>query len=312
MATLLDLPVVADWSALADVVRRAGKGRRPDWELPLDICQAAGGQSAEALPAAAAIACMQISIILVDDILDDDPRGEQVRLGDGRAANMAVALQGAAMTLLTQAAWPDEQRLRALHLLAQMAQDTAQGQELDVLAGEPGEEVYWQLVRAKSVPFYATAFELGGVAAGRSAEMLAGIREAGTILGEMVQVHDDMADAFQSPAGPDWLAPRHNLLLLYATLAEYDQKNDFMLLRERILDPAALEEAQTILIRCGAVSYAVHHLLVRYRRMRQLINSLGLPRPDIVQTMCDHQIRPVASILKFNNIPVPEELAHLL
>src|SRR5690606_756780 len=109
----------------------------------------AGGQLADALPAAAAIACMQISIILVDDILDDEPRGEQMRVGSGRAANMAVALQGAAMSLLSQALWPAGQRLHALHLLSQMAQDTAQGQELDVLAGEPGEETYWQLVRAK-------------------------------------------------------------------------------------------------------------------------------------------------------------------
>ena len=62
-----------------------------------------GADDAIALPAVAAIACLQISIILVDDILDDDPRGAYHRLGAGRAANLGLAFQAAALKLLAAA-----------------------------------------------------------------------------------------------------------------------------------------------------------------------------------------------------------------
>ena len=44
--------------------------------------------------------CLQLSIMLVDDILDDDPRGFQIDKGPGWAANLALALQSAAVRLV--------------------------------------------------------------------------------------------------------------------------------------------------------------------------------------------------------------------
>lgn len=43
---------------------------RLDWQLPGIACAAVGGNFEAARPAMAALACMQVSIILVDDMLD--------------------------------------------------------------------------------------------------------------------------------------------------------------------------------------------------------------------------------------------------
>lgn len=72
-----NLPEVSAWLDLSDVFDRAGGAPHPDWQLPIIVCQAAGGESAYAVAAAAAIACLQISIMVADDMLDEDPRGEE-------------------------------------------------------------------------------------------------------------------------------------------------------------------------------------------------------------------------------------------
>jgi hypothetical protein len=45
------------------------------WLLPLQACEAVGGTPEQAVPAATAVACSQIGIILIDDMLDLDPHG---------------------------------------------------------------------------------------------------------------------------------------------------------------------------------------------------------------------------------------------
>ncbi len=60
-----------------------------DWCLPILACTAIGGNAERAIPVAAAIGCIQVSIILIDDLLDKDPRGEYHTIGEAEAANSA-------------------------------------------------------------------------------------------------------------------------------------------------------------------------------------------------------------------------------
>ena len=46
------LPEVSAWKDLADVFDRTGGAPHPDWQLPIVICQAAGGKSTDAAAAA--------------------------------------------------------------------------------------------------------------------------------------------------------------------------------------------------------------------------------------------------------------------
>ncbi len=270
-------------------------------------CQAVGGDEAAAIPGAAALACLQISIILVDDMLDDDPRGAHLRLGPGPAANLALALQAAAFRLVEQAPVSVERRAAVVASLAGMALTTALGQQWDA-QNLAGEENYWKVVRAKSTPFYAAALHVGALLGGAEAGVAGGLRDFGALIGEVIQIQDDLLDAFQTPANPDWKQGRNNLLLLYALTAQHPARPRFLELLSRIDDPSALQEAQQVLIGCGAVSYAAYQLIQRYHAARQRLDALPLANPTPMQVLLDRQTQPLASLLKTIGVDVPEEL----
>ena len=76
---LSSIPVLTDWKKIHRLFRKAASGKPFHWSLPMLSCEAIGGEAYQALPAMLAIACSHIGIILVDDMLDSDPRGEHHR-----------------------------------------------------------------------------------------------------------------------------------------------------------------------------------------------------------------------------------------
>jgi octaprenyl-diphosphate synthase len=235
---------------------------------------------------AAAIACLQISIMLVDDILDDDPRGEHLRQGVGPTANLAQAFQAAAFRLLDNPNLPAEAQANGAAALARASLATAFGQQLDV-QNLTGEENYWRLVAAKSTPFYGLAYQLGALLGGAPAAVADALYRLGLLIGEIIQVEDDLGDALEIPANPDWSHGRNNLLLLYAATAEHEEQAHFQELLATIEQPGALDEAQAILQRSGAISFAAYQLLARYRQARALLAELELARPEPLTSILD-------------------------
>ena len=280
---------------------------RLDWQLPAIGCQSLGVDPEVAIPAMAALACTQISIILVDDMLDEEPDGEYLRMGAGRAANLALALQSAAMVLVDQCPVSPAQRSAAARCLAQMCLDTAAGQELDVSNLE-GEENYWKVVRAKSTPFYGAGLQLGAILGGGDPDTVRQFYELGVIFGEAIQIYDDLEDAFKSPANPDWLQGRNNLALLYGLTAEYPERERFERLRLQAQDPVALENAQEILVRSGAVSYCTYQIIQRHQQIRDLISNLSLSSSQSILDFLTNQIKPVWGLLTRLGIQVPTEV----
>jgi geranylgeranyl diphosphate synthase type I len=164
---LLALPVIQNWPELQVILTRTASGKPKSWELPLQACEAVGGSPEQAIPAVAAIACAQISIILLDDMLDEDPRGEYHRAGFAKAANYAAALQGATLEAFCSDKMRAGVRLSGLRSLNRMILTTALGQHLDV-QNLPNENAYWHVVKNKSAPFFGAAFYIGGLAGGGS------------------------------------------------------------------------------------------------------------------------------------------------
>jgi geranylgeranyl pyrophosphate synthase len=156
----------------------------------------------------------------------------------------------------------------------------------------------WKIARAKSSPFFSTAFEIGALAGGASVEMAAQIKELGVIYGEMIQIHDDLDDALAVPAKPDWNAGRASLPILYAQVVDHPSRSRFGELRPHVCEQvSALEEAQQILIECGAVSYCIHALLEKYDRARGLISALKLERRDVMKKIFEDVIQPALRLL---------------
>lgn len=251
---LTQLPALREREEARAMVRHFAARQPRDWLLPLRACRAVGGREEPALPVAAATACLHLSILLVDDMLDEDPRGEYRRTGCGAAANLALLFQAAATEAVLTGSLPPNVKLAVLGSLSRMMATVSYGQHLDGL--NPSDEAgYWQVVETKSAPFFAAALESGALAGGAS------------------------------------------LPILFAQTVTHPWQEQFKQLRPTVSDPAALAEAQTILIRCGAVSYCVSCLLERYREARSLSQNLSLPCPGGLHDLLQRVIAPVQQLL---------------
>ena len=306
-AHVLAVLEVAAWPEMVSVLEPAKHTLHPGWHLPLLACQAVGGDVSVAIPGAAAIACMEVSIILVDDMLDEDPRGEHLRSGHGPTANLALAFQAAAFRVIAQAAVSADRRAAVTASLAWLALTTALGQHWDV-QNLRDEENYWKVVRAKTTPFFGAALHVGALLGNASAEIAAGLRDFGVLFGEILQIRDDLFDAFQTPANPDWKQGRNSLPILYARTADHPDRARFVALLPRIDDPQALREAQQILIGCGAVSYCAYHLVKRHQEARQLLESIPLTDPTPMMDLLAWQTRSVIKLLQTSEAEIPVEL----
>jgi geranylgeranyl pyrophosphate synthase len=297
---------VCAWEDLHRVLKRAAARQPRHWQLPLQTCLSVGGSEEQAVPAVAAIGCMHIGILLVDDMLDEDPRGEHLRIGAGAAANLSAAFAALGMEATSRSAAAAEARARVLADLAAMMLTTAWGQHLD--SRNPiDEEGYWQAVGTKSSPFFGSALYAGAVLGGAPDEIAAPVRRFGRLYGEMVQIHDDLSDVLDVPANPDWTQGRYPLPLLYAHTVQHPERRRFLELRADAGNPAALREAQEILVRCGAVSYAVHQLIERYREGRELARKIPVDDPARLSDILNGVIEPVRYLLRSVGVDEVEE-----
>ena len=282
---VLGLPETADWPAISEILERYASRPNQAWEWPLRACRAVGGDESDVAGGAAAILCMTLSIRLVDDMLDEDPNGEHLQAGGGAvAANLSFALQAAAFRILSNTPMDPERRAAVMDSLAQAALTLAYGEELDV-RNLPGEDNYWKVTRAKCSSFFGTAMHIGAVLANADPETAEQLRHLGAIAGDAIQVHDDLQDAMEIPANPDWKHGRNNLLFLYALTADHPDRERFKELRSQVDDPAALRTAQQILIRCGAVSYAMYQLSQCYSAIRKIIEETPFADPEPLKSM---------------------------
>ncbi len=308
MRTLVSsLPEVLVWPELADILDLADDSSRPDWLLPVRACVAVGGSEQDAHTVSAAVACLQLSIMLVDDILDDDPRGFQIDKGPGWAANLALALQSAAVRLVAMNHRDASTAVTLSNIVARIALSTAVGQNMDV-QNLTGEEDYWSVVKAKSTPFYGGALELGAVVGGASVQVTNRLYKLGVLIGEIIQIEDDLQDAFQTPANADWIHGRNNLAILYARTAEHGDRELFEYLRLEASDPENLNKAQKILISSGATSYCLYLLVQRYREAHEMLTDIKLANPAVLMTILDEYAESLINKLQFSGIPVSRSI----
>jgi geranylgeranyl pyrophosphate synthase len=289
---LLTLSIFSSWPEMELILRRVASSHPRDWELPVITYQALGKSPEKAIPASAALACTQISIILVDDMLDNDPRGEYHHIGSGRAANLSVAFQAAGADALLKSDATAKVKHEALKSLIEMMSTTAFGQELDI-RNPTDETSYWQVVENKSAPFYECAFHLGALLGNAEDELANEIKKLGDLYGEMIQIHDDLNDTMAVPANPDWLQRRKPLPILFAQTVEHPDQDRFLELYRDISAKGALKEAQEILIRCGAVSYCVDQLLRRHQAAQNILDKTSLPNKGTVASVIEAVIAPV-------------------
>lgn len=299
------LPEPEMWPSLIALRERMEKPRG-DWELPGMAYLAVTGESSETGAGWLPLALLQASIILVDDILDQDEHGLTGQYAPGVVANLALALQALAFQALQELTLPPAIEHAVYRCLTTMCIHTAYGQQLDV-ANLSGEENYWRLIRAKSAPFYQASLEVGALIGRAEMAVVAGLGQFGVWLGELVQILDDQIDALEQPANADWLEGRNNLLIMYALQADHPEQERFRALRARAAEAEALAEAQQMLGRCGAVSYAFYQRIARLKAMVRLLADLPLRTPQPLQELVMQFAREIAATLSRTGVEVSAE-----
>jgi geranylgeranyl pyrophosphate synthase len=304
---VMSLPEVADWPAISAIFERQVARPHQVWEWPLRACRAVGGDESVVAPGSAAILCMILSILLVDDMLDQDPRGEHLKVGDAMAANLSFAFQAIAFRVIANTPVDAGRRAAVMDALAQMALTMAYGQDMDT-RNLTGEENYWKVTHAKSSSYFGTAMHIGAILGKANPKTVEKLRQLGAITGDAIQIHDDIQDAMETPANPDWKQGRNNLLFLYALTADHPDREQFTTLRSQVDDPETLRSAQQILIKSGAVSYAMYHLCQSYLAAQKILKETPLADPDSLRSVIDQYIVPLVHLLKNLGIAVPAEI----
>ena len=139
------LPNMESWPAAQTLFQRASSRKPNHWLLPVRACEAVGGAQDQALPAMLAVGCAHVGILLVDDMLDADPRGAYHPLGMPEVSNLACAFQAAALRAIGQCSQDPASSLVALTSFNAMFLSTAFGQFLDASTHAPvtGHAVPW-------------------------------------------------------------------------------------------------------------------------------------------------------------------------
>jgi geranylgeranyl pyrophosphate synthase len=298
---LSTLPAVQAWEELRTLVKRTAESKVRHWQLPVLACQAVGGRPRQAIPVASALAALYCGIILVDDMIDADPKGYHLHSGCPATSHLAGALQALGLEAITHSDATNAVKAAVVNKLNSMVLSVALGQYWDT-HNPQDEESYWRVVQTKSASFFGTALYVGAMIGGAEEEQASKLEQIGGIYGELIQLHDDLHDVMQQPANPDWLQGRSPLPILFADQVTHPEQHRFQDLRQHILEPEALAEAQSILIRCGAVSYVVDQLVQRHQRAQALLQETPLRDSAVIDDLLSDAIRPVHHLLEMVSV----------
>src|SRR5262245_23722074 len=224
-------PVLYD--LVLDYPLRAAKALRP--ALCIATCRALGGRLEAVVRSAAVIELYHNAFLVHDDVEDrSEKRRDLPTLPAVHGTPIAVNVGDAMLAL---SLWPllDNmqslglgQALRILQVVARMAQESAEGQALEL---DWVRRAHWQLSDAdyirmilKKTSWYSfvTPMLIGGIVAGVAAARLAALRAFAVCVGIGFQIQDDILNitadehAYGKEIAGDLWEGKHTLILLHA------------------------------------------------------------------------------------------------
>ena len=253
-----------------------------------------GGHEKIVMEAAASHLAVFLSIHLTDDILDNEPGGLHTKYGAGSVSNMAQALLACGYYLLKT-----YENKSYYPLLVENLSDcilkTCLAQHKEFSA-ELNEKAYWELIGSKTPPLFSSALYTGALIATGEPNIARDISGLGSLFGKIIQVSDDLADAFKHEVVPDWYS-KMNLAILYALLADHHNKDEFTAKIRTVNMEGHLERLQAILLQCGAVSYCVYHLIEMNKKVVDMIDHMPLVNKKLLHDLRKSIIKPSLEVL---------------
>ncbi|MBO4248660.1 MULTISPECIES: polyprenyl synthetase family protein [Halomicrobium] len=231
---------------LADEVRHValagGKRVRPT--VTVLVCEALGGEPADAVEFAVGIELVHNASLVIDDIIDESDvrRGTPsawAAFGHGPAIIASDGLLGEAFALFSS----DE---RAMQAVTESMVELGEGEATELVSQPTNETEYIELARRKTGALFRAAAELGAIAADADAYTVEAFGQYAERVGVAFQMRDDVLDAtadaekLGKPAGQDAEMDRPSFVeVTDLTPAEANE-------RARAESDAALEALATV------------------------------------------------------------------
>ncbi|MFB6223687.1 MAG: polyprenyl synthetase family protein [Haloarcula sp.] len=231
---------------LADEVRHValsgGKRVRPT--VTVLVCEALGGEPADAVDFAVGIELVHNASLVIDDIIDESElrRGTPAAwqaFGHGPAIVASDGLLGEAFDLFST----DE---RAMQTVSESMVELGEGEAMELVAEPSNEAEYMELARRKTGALFRAAAELGAIAADSDSYTVEAVGRYAERVGVAFQMRDDVLDAtadaetLGKPAGRD--AEMERPSLVEVTELTPEEANE----RARAESDAALESLSTV------------------------------------------------------------------
>ncbi|WP_018257095.1 polyprenyl synthetase family protein [Halomicrobium katesii] len=231
---------------LADELRHValagGKRVRPT--VTVLVCEALGGEPADAVEFAVGIELVHNASLVIDDIIDESDvrRGTPsawAAFGHGPAIIASDGLLGEAFALFSS----DE---RAMQAVTESMVELGEGEATELVSQPTNETEYIELARRKTGALFRAAAELGAIAADADAYTVEAFGQYAERVGVAFQMRDDVLDAtadaekLGKPAGQDAEMDRPSFVeVTDLTPAEANE-------RARAESDAALEALATV------------------------------------------------------------------
>ena len=211
----------ADWPQLrAAVGHLFDRPMLPEAILPLACCSAVGGRADDAVPVAAALVLGAASMRSLDDLADRDRPGQLwQRVGVGRAANYAAALQALMFELVLQTPLKPHVSRRVARVLSSAYVAIAAGQDADLAREATCLDDYWLGMQRRTGGAYAAACVVGALVATHNPQVVERCRGFGFHLGLAIHIFNDLQGVW-SDGAPDLARSRLTLPVLYAASLE--------------------------------------------------------------------------------------------
>lgn len=260
------------YAPLRKYSENGGKRHRP--LICVAACAAVGGVPSRAFSSAAAIEHFHTAALIHDDIADDASlrRGEpcmHLTEGIGLAINAGdLALSIVNGIVMRDPQLEDSLKVRVAIELVSMAQNTVEGQALDIGWARDSRyditpEDYLAMAIHKTAHYSgAVPLVVGALVGGGSEEQIEGLRSYGLDTGLAFQIQDDLLnlvgtkEAKEKDFRSDITEGKRTLVVVHAL--QHSPKRDRLIeiLSSKETDPAILEEAVEIMRESGSIDYA--------------------------------------------------------
>ena len=268
--------------------------------LCLMACEAAGGDPAKAMPAAAAIELAHNFYLIHDDVQDGNPQrdnrasvwwhwgpAQAINAGDGMHALARLSL-----FRLKEKGLSDDLIFRGIQFLDEACLKLCEGHYLDISYQESitiTVNSYFTMIEGKAGALVEGAMKLGALVASQDDALIEAMGLCGKKLGMASQVREDILDTW-SPTSPDSppvgkiLNKKKTLPVLYAieTGKLSDKRELGEIYFKRVLEPQDVGKMVAVLDRVGAREYCQGVLTQLYQEALESLDSSGLS-PEATQ-----------------------------